>query len=77
MEKYKKSIFIFRRDYRLRDNIGLMEALKTSKQVIPIFIFTPEQLVKNPYKSDNCVQFMMESLDDLDKDLKSKGSKIW
>lgn len=77
MKQYMKSIFIFRRDYRLNDNIGLIEALSNSIEVIPIFIFTPEQLVNNPYKSDNAVQFMIESLEDLDQQLKDKGSKLF
>lgn len=75
---YNTSIFIFRRDLRLVDNIGLMKALKESKTVIPIFIFTPTQLTKkNKYKSDNCVQFMMESLDELDKALRKKNSRLF
>ena len=37
---YQNSIFIFRRDLRLTDNLGLIEALENSKNVIPIFIFT-------------------------------------
>lgn len=73
------SIFIFRRDLRLDDNIGLIEALKHSKRVLPIFILNPEQLDsnKNEYKSNNCVQFMIESLKDLDKSLKKYKSKLW
>jgi len=74
---YKKSLFIFRRSLRLHDNIGLSAALKESKKVIPIFIFTPEQLIKNPYKSNNAVQFMIESLSDLDLALRDKGSKLF
>jgi deoxyribodipyrimidine photo-lyase len=74
---YDVSIFIFRRDLRLSDNIGLMKALKESKVVVPVFIFTPEQLIKNKYKSDNAVQFMMESLEDLDKDLRGKNSRLF
>ena len=77
MKEYNRSIFIFRRDLRLNDNIGLIDALDKSIHVIPIFIFTHEQLIKNIYKSDNCVQFMMESLDDLDKDLRNKGSRLF
>ncbi len=77
MKEYNKSIFIFRRDYRLEDNIGLLEALSKSIAVIPVFIFTPEQLIKNKYKSDNCVQFMIESLEELDKTLKEKGSRLF
>lgn len=76
---YDKSIFIFRRDYRLQDNLGLIRALKESKQVLPIFILTPEQLDdnKNDYKSNNAVQFMIESLDDLDQALRKKNSKLF
>jgi deoxyribodipyrimidine photo-lyase len=77
VKKYNKSIFIFRRDLRLNDNTALIEALDKSKNVIPIFIFTPEQLENNQYKSDNSVQFMMESLDELDDELKNKGSKLF
>ena len=71
------SIFIFRRDYRLDDNTALIHALKNSKLVIPIFIFTPEQLINNPYKSNNCVQFMIESLIELNNMLKEKGTKLY
>lgn len=77
MKTYKTSIFIFRRDLRLNDNTGLLHALSASKEVLPIFIFTPEQVEKNTFKSDNCIQFMVESLKDLDKDLKKKGSKMF
>jgi len=74
---YDKSIFIFHKSLRLNDNIGLLEALKNSKVVIPIFIFTSEQLGKsNKYKSSNCVQFMIESLEDLNNQLKGKGSRL-
>ena len=36
-----------------------------------MFIFNPTQIYakNNPYFSNNCVQFMIESLDDLDKDI--------
>jgi len=74
---YKKSIFIFRRSLRINDNTGLLKALKFSKQVIPIFIFTPEQILKNRYKSDNAVQFMVESLNELNKELKKIGSRLF
>jgi len=72
-----KSIFIFRRDYRLDDNIGLMECQKTSDEVIPIFIFTPEQIKTNEYKSNNCVQFLCESLEDLKNQIKNKGGELY
>src|SRR5690349_10569218 len=77
MKLYFNTIFIFRKDYRLDDNNGLLQALKSSMNVIPIFIFTPEQLINNKFKSDNCVQFMVESLQDLDNSLRDKGSKLF
>ena len=61
------SIFIFRRDFRVTDNVGFNKCYKNSKNVYPIFIFTPEQIKKNSFKSNNAVQFMIESLLDLDK----------
>jgi deoxyribodipyrimidine photo-lyase len=74
----KISLYIFTRDLRLNDNIPLNKALKESKIVIPIFIFNPKQIdSKNKYKSDNCVQFMCESLDSLDKQLNKKGSRLF
>ncbi len=72
------SLFIFTRDLRLDDNLPLIEALKNSKQVLPVFIFDKNQITSaNKYKSNNCVQFMIESLEDLDKSLHSKGSKLF
>lgn len=70
-------IHIFRRDYRLDDNTTLIEACKTHDVVIPIFIFTSKQIDKaaNPYRSDNCVQFLCESLQDLDKQIKKESNK--
>jgi len=66
-----KSIFIFRRDFRLHDNTGFIECYKKSSNILPIFIFTPEQVENNEYFSSNCFQFMLESLDELDKELKT------
>jgi deoxyribodipyrimidine photo-lyase len=64
-----KSLFIFRRDFRLNDNIALIECYKKSEQVIPIFIFTPEQIKNNEYFSSNSFQFMLESLENLNNEL--------
>ena len=76
---YDLSLFIFTRDLRLVDNTSLNLALKNSKKVIPIFILNPSQLneKENSYKSDNCVQFMMECLDELNSDLKKIDSRLF
>ena len=69
-------LFIFRRDYRIIDNNGLNYAMNKFDKVIPIFIFTPEQTKNNKYFSDNCFQFLIESLKELDKELKKNKSKL-
>lgn len=70
-------IFIFRRDLRLRDNKGLNYAINNHKNIIPIFIFTPEQISnKNKFKSNNAIQFMCESLIELDDELRKVSSKL-
>lgn len=74
---YKTSLFIFRRDLRLEDNKGLIQALSSSQLVIPAFIFTPEQTERNPYKSERCFQLMLHALNDLDEMLKSNGSMLY
>jgi deoxyribodipyrimidine photo-lyase len=65
------NLFIFRRDLRLEDNTGLIAALQSSEQVIPCFIFDPRQVEdkQNPYKSNNALQFMIESIIDLEKQI--------
>ena len=76
-KKFEKSLFLFRRDLRLEDNTGLIFALKNSSSVIPAFIFTPEQIDHNPYLSQHCLQFMIESLQDLSDQLDKKGAKLY
>ena len=70
-KEYQKSLFIFRRDLRLEDNTALINALKSSECVIPCFILDPRQVENknNQYKSNNALQFMIESLRDLDRQL--------
>lgn len=76
--KYKLSVFIFRRDLRLEDNTGLIAALESSEQVIPCFILDPNQITnKNKYKSTNGLQFMLDSLDDLNNQLEQKNTKLY
>jgi len=64
-------IFLFRRDFRIHDNFALNRLIAEcgNKGIYPMFIFNPVQIYakNNPYFSNNCVQFMIESLDELDK----------
>lgn len=76
---YKKSVFIFRRDLRLEDNLGLLEALEKSETVVPVFIFDPRQIDrnKNSYFSEPAFHFMLSSLHELDQDLRARGSQLY
>jgi deoxyribodipyrimidine photo-lyase len=53
----KVSVFWFRRDLRLDDNVGLSHVLQAECPVLPIFIFDPEILDKLP-KDDARVSFI-------------------
>lgn len=76
-KKFRKALYIFRRDLRLEDNTGLIFALKNAQEVILSFIFTPEQIEHNPYRSERCLQFMIESLEDLENEIAAKGGKLY
>lgn len=69
-------IFVFRKDLRLHDNLGLIKLSQECNKIIPIFILDDYQIEitnKNKYyRSNNAIQFMCESLIDLDKQLNGK-----
>jgi deoxyribodipyrimidine photo-lyase len=74
-KRYKKTLFVFRRDLRLEDNLGLILALRHSEEVIPAFIYD-SQLLKKIKNSELRWNFLNESLFDLDVNLKKKGSSL-
>ena len=72
-KRYATSLFIFRRDLRLFDNSGLNAALHQSDRVIAGFIFDPRQIDIHPYQSQPGLQFMLESLQDLQQQFQQLG----
>ena len=77
ISKYENGLFIFRRDFRVIDNVGLNLANSICKRIYPVFIFTPEQVTgANKFKSDNAVQFMIESLEDLSSQISKMGGRL-
>lgn len=74
---YQLALHIFRRDFRLQDNTALRNALAASERVLPCFIFDKRQIEQNDYKSDNCIQFMVQSLQDLNEQLREKNSRLY
>jgi len=76
----KIGIYIFRRDLRLNDNLGLLKLISEVDIIIPIFILDKNQIKKNKYNknyfSNNAVQFMCESLVDLNNQLNKYNSSL-
>jgi len=73
-------VYLFHRDLRVPDHRGLEAAheravaLKTV--ILPLFVFTPEQVTSNRLKSVNSIQFMIASLQSLDAALKEVRSRL-
>ncbi|WP_062059330.1 cryptochrome/photolyase family protein [Aquimarina longa] len=68
MTNKKITIFWFRRDIRLDDNVGFLEALKSENAVLPIFIFDKNIIDKLP-KNDARVTFIFERLQKIRQEL--------
>jgi deoxyribodipyrimidine photo-lyase len=75
-KEFSKSLFIFRRDLRLHDNLGLLSALERSEQVYPVFIFDPRQVSDNQYASTKAIAFMINSLSELRESIESGGGSF-
>ena len=77
-------LFLFHRDFRLVDHTSL-EYIKTEllklhpgAKVVPLFFFTPEQVsTQNKFRSMNSIQFMLQSLMELNADLRKEGSRLF
>jgi len=70
------ALFWFRRDLRLDDNHGLFKALQSGFKVLPIFIFDTLILDKLENIEDARVQFILQQISQLNKQLKPVGSGI-
>jgi deoxyribodipyrimidine photo-lyase len=76
MNRYTASLFIFRRDLRIHDNSALNQAVCSSDCVLPCFIFDPRQIQHHPYQSRPALQFMMQSIADLQQVFQGIGFKL-
>jgi len=68
------NIFWFRRDLRLEDNAGLLEAL-ADDETLPVFIFDPNILDELP-KDDARVTFISELLEKIQTTLKKENKSL-
>ncbi|WP_341920246.1 deoxyribodipyrimidine photo-lyase [Polaromonas sp. YR568] len=71
-KKYDKGLVWFRRDLRSDDNAALYHALKACHQVFCVFVFDQAILDALP-RADRRVEFIRESLVDLDRQLAELG----
>jgi deoxyribodipyrimidine photo-lyase len=74
--KEKISVFWFRRDLRLEDNIGLFHALNQKYPVLLVFIFDKSILNKLKVKNDRRLTFIHNSLLEIEKTLNDIGSGV-
>jgi len=74
-------LFWFRRDLRFKDNTGLYHALKLAQKleikVLPIFIFDKMILDKLEDKADRRVDFIHQTITELQTTLTEKGKSLW
>lgn len=78
------SLMWFRKGLRLHDNPALEYAAKGSKFLYPVFVIDPHYMDPDPTAFSlgsskaglNRIQFLLESLADLDLSLKKVGSRL-
>lgn len=72
----KVSIFWFRRDLRLEDNVGLTQALAADFPILPIFIFDTAILSALENQTDRRIDYIHQALSEINLALKGQGSKL-
>lgn len=76
----KKSIVWFKTDLRLHDNETLMQAIKHSNEVLPVYCLDDKHYELTPFGFKKTghfrAKFLLEALADLDKQLRKIGSGL-
>ena len=76
MKRYSRALCWFRRDLRLTDHAALYHALKESEAVYCIFVFDTDILGKLTERQDRRVEFIWQSLIELNQRLMQQGSTL-
>ena len=70
----------FRNDLRIHDNEILLEAIRKADKVLPVYCFDPFYFTKNeagePKTGNFRARFLLESVDDLRKNLQARGADL-
>ena len=72
MQKYTRSLFIFRQDLRTSDNTALIEAMKNSEEILPVFIHD-SRAIEDFGIDDPRFGFIREALESID----TAFQKVW
>jgi len=76
----KKGIVWFKTDLRLHDNETLIRAIEENDAIIPVYCFNPQDLNKLNDKRDGFgdfrLKFLLESIAELDENLRKLGSGL-
>ncbi|KAK9804209.1 hypothetical protein WJX72_001282 [[Myrmecia] bisecta] len=75
MGRDKAALLWFRKGLRLHDNPALLEALDGAVRLYPVFVLDP-YFLKPERVGTNRLQFLLESLQDLDSSLRARGSQL-
>jgi len=71
----KTVLFWFRKSLRLDDNPALLEATKDAKHLLPVFVLDPQLATTNRVGKIR-LQFLLDSLHDLDASLRQRNSRL-
>lgn len=71
-----RALVWIRRDIRLQDHTPLAHASSLAKEMAVVFVFDPNILDKLKDKDDKRLTFLHKSLDELDEQLRKKGSRL-
>ncbi|MEI8347571.1 MAG: deoxyribodipyrimidine photo-lyase, partial [Pseudomonadota bacterium] len=74
-KQFKRSLFWFRRDLRLQDNVGLAHALGESQEVIPLFVFDP-LILPGLLHQNHRAAFIHQSLQEIQSQLRQWKSYL-
>lgn len=76
MSRFDTALMWFRRDLRIADNAALYAALKATRRVYCVFVYDTEILDVLPSRADRRVEFILQSVDELGRDLAALGGQL-
>jgi len=71
----RRSIVLFTRDLRVRDQRALLAAVRESEEVVPAFVLDRALLARS-CGQPNRLAFLLEALRDLDASLRTRGARL-